>query len=147
MRRLIRLVPLFAAASLLVANASAMAACQIDTRPVAFGVVDVTRDNDGNGEITLACTIATEIEVTISGNTAPGQRFMAGSSGGQLTYELYPDATRTLPWGDGAGTSTTRSLTTNGEETTRLTIYGIVPKQNSVPPGAYSDALIVQVNF
>jgi spore coat protein U-like protein len=147
MRRLTRLVPLVAGVSLLVASASAMAACTIDTRPVAFGVVDVTRDNDANGEITLDCTIATEIEVGITGNTAPGQRFMTGPSGGRLTYELYPDATRALPWGDGAGNSTTRRLTTGGEETTRLTIYGIVPKQDSVPPGAYSDALIVQVSF
>ncbi len=147
MRRLTRLVPLVAAVSLLVASASAMAACQIDTRPVAFGVVDVTRDKDANGEITLDCTIATEIEVGITGNTVPGQRFMTGPSGGRLTYELYPDATRALPWGDGAGNSTTRRLTADGEGTTRLTIYGIVPKQDSVPPGAYSDALTVQVSF
>ena len=126
---------------------NAMAACQIDTRPVAFGVVDVTRQNDSNGEIALTCSIATEVEVALSSSTAPGQRYMAGPSGGRLTYDLYPDATRSMPWGDGNGNSTTRVVTSDGDGTTRLPIYGRVPQQDAVPPGAYSDSLTVLVSF
>ena len=126
---------------------NAMAACQIDTRPVAFGVVDVTRQNDSNGEIALSCTIATEFEVGLSSSTAPGQRYMAGPSGGRLSYDLYPDATRSVPWGDGTGNSTTQPVSNDGESTTRLPIYGRVPRQDAVPPGAYSDSLTVLVSF
>jgi spore coat protein U-like protein len=152
MRRLIpsplalQLAGLLMAGSLL-ASGNASAACQIDTRPVAFGVVDVTRQNDSNGEIALNCSIATEVEVALSSSTTPGQRFMAGPSGGRLTYELYPDAARSVPWGDGTGNSTTQPVISDGESTTRLTIYGRVPRQDAVPPGAYGDALTVQVTF
>ena len=152
MRRLIssslarQLAGLLLAGSLLTSG-NAWAACQIDTRPVAFGVVDVTRENNSNGEITLDCSLVTEVEVALSSSTAPGQRYMAGPSGGRLTYELYPDATRSVPWGDGTGNSTTFTVISDGESTTRLTIYGRVPRQDAVPPGAYGDALTVQVSF
>lgn len=147
MRRLIQAATVSLLPCLLWPAEDASAACQVDTRPVAFGVVDVTRDSDGNGEITLNCTVATEVEVAISSGTAPGQRFMAGPSGGQLTYDIFPDTARTLPWGDGTGNSVTRSIVTDGESTTRLTIYGLVPQQDAVPPGSYSDSLTVLVNF
>ena len=150
-----RLSPFFAALAiaslpilgLWLTAAPAMAACQVDASPVAFGVVDVSRNNDSNGEITLDCTIATAVEVALSSAAPPGQRTMGGPNGGQLIYELYPDATRSLPWGDGSGGSTTRAVTSNGDGTTRLTIYGRVPAQDPVPPGSYGDALSVIVSF
>ena len=147
MRRLSPISTTLPILGLWLAAAPALAACQVDASPVAFGVVDVSRNNDSNGEITLTCTIATDVAVALSSSAAPGQRRMAGPNGGQLIYELYPDATRSLPWGDGSGGSTTRNVTSDGDGTTRLTIYGRVPAQDPVPPGAYSDALTVLVNF
>lgn len=147
MRRLTLALATLPIVALQLTAGPARAACQVDTVPVAFGIVDVTRTTDTTGEITLSCSITTDVEVALEGSSAPGQRSMAGPGGARLTYELYTDASRSQAWGDGGGNSATRSANSVGEDTRRLTIYGRVPRQDAVPAGAYSDSLTVVVSF
>jgi spore coat protein U-like protein len=125
---------------------AANAACQIDARPVAFGVVDVSNRNDGTGEIVLNCAVAASFEIGIAGDGSPSSRYMTGPGGSRLAYELYTDRTRATLWGDGGGGRQVTAAS-DGENETRLTVYGRVPSQDPVPPGAYSDALTVSVDF
>lgn len=147
MRRLTLILAALPLVGLPLAAGDALAACSVDTRPVAFGVVDVTRTEEGTGEITLSCSITTNVEVGLTSSSGPGERAMLGPGDGRLTYELFTDASRQLAWGDGNGNGATVSANDVGEEGRRLTIYGEVPRQDAVPPGAYSDSLTVVVNF
>jgi len=124
-----------------------LAACQVDTRPVAFGVIDVTRTTDGTGEIVLNCSTAANVEVALDSGAAPGQRYMTGAKGGRLKFELYTDATRSTAWGDGSGNGATVTASNVGEEARRLTIYGRVPRQHPVPADAYTYPLTVVLSF
>jgi len=147
MRRLTSVLASLPAAAVCLATGIAFAACQVNTRPVAFGDVDVTRATDTTGEVVLSCTITTDVDVALASGATPGQRYMSGPNGGRLTYELYTDASRSVEWGDGSGNGRTVPANNVGEESRRLTIYGRVPQQNAVPPGAYTDSLTVLVSF
>lgn len=132
-------------ACLLLAD-SAHAACQVDTKPVSFGVIDVANRNDSNGEIVLNCSVSTSFAVGLSSDGAPNERSMIGPNGGRLAYDLYTDSTRAARWGDGGGGSEVTG-SSDGESASRFTIYGRVPSQKPVPPGSYSDVLTVSVAF
>lgn len=132
--------------SCLLVTMSAHAACQVDTKPVTFGVVDVASRNDSNGEIVLNCSMGTSFAIGLSSNGSPNERSMAGPNGGRLAYDLFTDRTRATRWGDGGGGSEVAG-SSDGESASRFTIYGRVPSQNPVPPGAYSDVLTVSVVF
>ena len=76
---------------------------------------------------------------------------------GRLNYNLYVDPARTLVWGNGvAGTSTVNALTlqVNGRflnpgasRSFTLNVYGRIPANQSVRTGAYTDTIIVTVNY
>ena len=144
MRWLIAIPLLFSAFSLLASPA--LGACQVDTKPVTFGVVDVGNRNDSNGEIVLNCSIGTSFAIGLSSNGSSSARAMAGPNGGRLAYDLFTDRTRAMRWGDGGGDSEVTG-SSDGESASRFTIYGRVPSQDPVPPGAYSDVLTVSVTF
>lgn len=63
---------------------------------------------------------------------------------GSITYGLYTDAARTIPWGSAAGQ--TISGTGNGSARS-LTVYGRVPAQTTPMTGLYSDTVVVTVNY
>jgi spore coat protein U-like protein len=114
---------------------------------VAFGVVDVARGNDSTGEIVISCSIATQVTIALAGGGVPGARFMSGPNGGRLAYDVYPDATRSVPWSDGNGAGVGGAETSDGESAKRITVYGRGPTQSAVPHGAYGDSLTVVVTF
>ena len=147
MRRLTVVLATLPIVGVHLAASVAFAGCQVDTEPVAFGIVDLTRATNSTGLIVLNCSITTNIEVALSSDSAPGQRTMTGPNAGRLKYELYTDAGRQVEWGDGSGNGKRVPAIAVGEETRRLTVYGQVPRQDAVPAGAYTDSLTVVVSF
>jgi spore coat protein U-like protein len=145
MRRVTGLAPLLG--GLLLGAGIADAACQVDAKPVSFGVVDVQQRTDSTGEIAVDCSVAVEFSIAISGSGSPGDRFMSGPSNGRLAYELYTDSSFSSRWGDGSGSGTLVFRQSDGETTERITVYGRVPRQDAVPAGSYSDALVVELSF
>lgn len=144
MRRLIALSVLMS--TCLLVGVSAHAACQVDTKPVTFGIVDVANRNDSNGEIVLNCSMNTSFAIGLSSDDGPNERSMVGPNGGRLAYDLFTDRTRATRWGDSGGGSEVAGIS-DGESANRFTIYGRVPSQKPVPPGSYSDVLTVSVDF
>ncbi len=126
---------------------TARAACQVDTKPVAFGVVDVRQRTDTTGEIAVSCDVATSFVVAITGNGSPGDRYMTGPGSGRLAYELFTDSSFATRWGDGSGAGQIVARVSDGETTERLTVYGRVPQQSAVPAGGYSDSLTIELSF
>lgn len=150
MRRLSIGRPILAGLGLVLAHlvpSPASATCRIDTSELAFGTVDIARGGDSAGEIALDCTIATGFEIAILGNGVPGERFMSGPGGARLAYDLYPDATRSVPWSDGNGSGAVVAGSSDGETIRRFAVYGRVPIQRAVPAGAYAASLTVVVGF
>lgn len=161
-----------AGALLLLGALTAHAGCRVSTapgtlafgayRPLTFGGETASVEVDSQASLSIGCNqvlapltcllplFTSNYTLTISagGGASPLTRRMTGSNGGPaLSYNLYTTAGRTVVWGDGAaGTSVPGSITGCG--TRSHTVYGRIPAaQNTVRPGAFSDALVLTVTF
>lgn len=151
---------------------TAQAGCRVSTapgtlafgayRPLTFGSETASVEVDSQASFSIACNqvlapltcllplFTSHYTLTISagGGASPLARRMTGSNGGTpLNYNLYTSAGRTVVWGDGvAGTAVPGSITGCG--TRSHTVYGRIPAaQNTIRPGAFSDALVLTVAF
>ncbi len=130
-------------------------ACTVTAAAVPFGVYDTTNQapDDGAGSISVSChpsekgpTIALSAG---SSGTFSSRRMTAGP--GNLNYNLYTSASRTIVWGNGSGGSATVTLSTSsvggGQRVFSGAIYGRIPARQNVPSGTYSDLIMVTVTF
>jgi spore coat protein U-like protein len=123
--------------------------CTITTTDLAFGDYDPLISNrsgagsdlDSQASITVACTAGAAPIVWISPGTAG--RVMTGA--GNLSYELYSDAARSVVWPSTSGTAFSFG-TSSGDPQTR-TVYGRIPRGQNVAVGAYTQTVTVTVNF
>jgi spore coat protein U-like protein len=138
------------------------ATCSFAAGGVSFGVYDpsVSTANDSAGTVTVTCS-----NVPPPGNTtinyaltlSPGDsgnfavRRMAVGPSQLMYYNLYSDAARNLVWGDGSGGTSLvgGSIKVAGRQTISRTysIYGRIPAQQDVGPGAYADTIVVTLAF
>jgi spore coat protein U-like protein len=135
-----------AAAVGLVAAPAAAASCNLSPQGVAFGGYDTlsASPHDGVGNIAVTCDAAASFTISISaGSGTYPQRLMAGGAGA-LPYNLYTDATRTLVWGDGSGSTGTVSVTTSSSD---IPVYGRIRAGENVAAGSYADSLVVTVSY
>ena len=107
-----------------------------------------TANIDGTSTVRVTCTNTTPYHVRLSGGTVaatdPAQRKMSLGVN-QITYGLYRDTARSLGWGS---TDNTNTLDATGTASaTNHTVYGRIPPQSSVPPGPYTDTVVVTVSF
>ena len=130
-----------ALAGLLLQASAASAACGVDVKPLAFGTIDVTETSEATGEVVVDCDEGASFSVAIDATGGKGR--MTAASGG-LAYELYQNAGRSIPWGSG---SLERPSQASAGSPARLTIYGLIPRQPSTPPGSYLDQLTVTLSF
>lgn len=133
--------------------------CLVTGVPVVFGLYDPLSGTpaDSAGRVDVTCTLllgssdAVSYSVSLSsglgGSFAPRQ--MAGASG-SLNYNLYRDASRSLIWGDGSGTTTTTSDSYTLGLTPVLrsyTVYGRIHTGQGAVAGAYADTVLVTLDF
>ena len=78
-----------------------------------------------------------------TGATVATRKMTSGANA--VNYSLYRDALRTQLWGQTIGTDTVAGTGSGANQT--LTIYGRVPAQAVPPPGTYSDAVTITVEF
>lgn len=101
----------------------------------------------GGGSFSVTCNTGTSFSVTLdSGINAAGgtQRNMTNGTDA-IAYNLFQDAGRTTPWGNGSNGGDT--LTTTGTGVAQeLVVYGQVPPRTAVPSvGTYTDTVQVTV--
>jgi spore coat protein U-like protein len=114
-----------------------------------FGTRDLLQTAiDVSNTLSLSCTNGQPYTFGLNGGTSnasdPAQRKM--SQGAQsITYGLYRDATRTLPWGNTSGVDTASGTGTG--TTQNFTVYGRVPSQNTPAAGTYTDTVVVTVTY
>lgn len=82
----------------------------------------------------------------LSGN--PGDRYMSSGTD-TLRYNLFLNASHTVIWGDGTGS--TQAITINHPQgrprNYRPTIYGRIFPNQDPAEGAYSDSILITVEF
>src|SRR5262249_14768844 len=100
-------------------------------------------------DINVQCTKTTVYNVALDpGAHGPGgvtDRHLSAGGADSIADFLYRGAGRTLNWGQTLGTHTV-SGAGNGSDIAS-TVYGRIPVQSSVTPGAYTDAVTITVSF
>ena len=79
-----------------------------------------------------------------SAATDPTKRKMSKASE-TITYGLYRDSARSLPWGSTAGTDTVSGTGTGSNQL--FTVYGRVAAQTTPSPGLYTDSVILTLTY
>jgi spore coat protein U-like protein len=105
-------------------------------------------NTDAQGTLTIQCNSTLPYTVSLSGGnsgaTDPTQRKMV-SGAANVTYGLYRDAARSLPWGATVGTNTASGTGTGASQS--QTVYGRVAPQTTPQPNTYSDSVVVTVGY
>lgn len=141
----------------LVASAAAPGAlhagsCTVGTSGVAFGSYSVFSSAPTNttGTISYSCTVDVDAPVIrLSRGLSPSFSPRAMSTmGDTLEYNLFLDASCTAVWGDGtSATSVYSAPTPAAGQSYNVTIYGRIPARQNVRAGAYSDSIVMTIEF
>lgn len=131
------------------ATATVLSSCNVNATSVNFGSSGILSGNtDAQGTLSIQCSPSLPYTVSLnggnSGATNPTQRQMS-FSGANVTYGLYRDSARTLPWGSTVGTDTASGTGTGVTQT--QTAYGRVTAQTTPKPGSYTDSVVVTVGY
>ena len=122
--------------------------CSVSAGVIAFGAYDPFSPVplDSTGVIRLDCPpglVTIALGTGQSGTFMP--RAMFGPGGDRLLYNLYLDAARSALWGDGTGGTSTAPF--SKERGRNLPIYARVFARQDVPAGAYTDTIVLTVDF
>lgn len=146
--------PAFAATetTTMAVSATVTEACQVSASSLAFGTYNpLAGDVDGEATISVTCTSGTSAWIGLgeganpddgSSPAAPVRRMTDGTA--FLRYDLYSDSNRSTAWTDEQAGGVAFTGTGAAEE---FTVYGTIPGGQSVPAGAYTDTVVVTVNF
>lgn len=122
-------------------------ACTISTTAVDFGNYTSNQASylDGTGSVTVNC-VSGAYEIGLNGGqTSDINNRKMNSGSNYLYYQLYKDSDRAIIWGNTEG-SNTLSDTGNGSDQPH-TVYGRIPANQNVSPGAYSDTVTATVTW
>ena len=125
--------------------------CAVTATTLDFGTRGVLSANvDATNTISVTCTAGGAYTIGLGGGNAgatdPTQRRML--NGGQtefVTYGIYRDVARSLPWGETIGTNTASGTGTGMAQ--NYTAYGRVPAQTTPSPQLYADTIVVTVTY
>lgn len=130
-------------------SADVVASCELNVSAMNFGSLNTQVINPvlQTANINVACTDNTNYSVTLSqgqgGGSGPADRKLK-NGGAELSYGLYQDANRAVPWGD---------LATNDVDATGIganqsfTVYGKIHVGQSAQFGTYTDNVVVTVVY
>ena len=154
--------PVFAqtASNPLTVQATVTANCTVDTATLNFGnydplVTHAATDLAVAQALTLKCTkgtAATSIDLDPGANNSSGRRMKTGASD-YLNYELYKESSHTNVWKTGAtngvvpATSTSKNSPLKFSDNSALQVFGLIPQNQDITIGAYSDTVQITINF
>ncbi len=122
--------------------------CTITSASLSFGTyIGIVRD--ASAIITVRCSNGTPYNVGLNAGTASGAtvatRKMIGPGAALLSYNLFRDAGRTINWGNTIGTDTGPGTGSGANQS--VYVYGRLPAQQRVTPGAYADTVIATITY
>jgi len=143
------------AALLLLPAPGARAACSVAAGNLSFGPYNPLSAAGAttSGTLTVSCNQSPPPTVTVqigpsavSGGFAPRRMQRIGGSA-TLAYNLYLGPAAATVWGNGVGGTGVQSATVRKNRPWTLTIYGVMPGNQDVPPGLYGDSLAITILF
>lgn len=131
------------------ATATVVTSCTVSVTNLSFGTAGLLTSNiDATSSVAPQCTNGLPYTVSLDGGLTgandPTQRKMTRTSE-QVTYGLYLNAARSLPWGSTVGTNTASQTGTG--LTQSIVVYGRIPPQTGRSPGTYTDSVVVTVIY
>ncbi|MCF6321025.1 MAG: spore coat U domain-containing protein [Rhizobiaceae bacterium] len=130
-------------------RANVLTTCTVNATNMNFGSTGLLGTNvDSSNIINVNCNSGLPYTIGLdgglSGAPSPALRQMV-NGGDQVTYGIYQNAGRTIPWGDSIGTNTISSVGTGLNQV--FTAFGRVPPQTTPPPATYTDTVVVTVTY
>lgn len=133
-------------------TATVVPTCAVSAAALNFGGAipnPINSNVDGTGSVTATCSTGAPYTIALSVGSGAGATFASRkltSGPNSLNYSLYTDAGCSTVWGD----STAGSSLLNGSGSgvaQIIPVYGRIPTGQTVATGAYSDTIIVTLNF
>jgi spore coat protein U-like protein len=140
------------------ASQAALESCSVSATSVAFGAYDPLNASPAisAGTVSVTCTVSliallwtVDIKLSAGGSGSFATRRMT-SGASQLDYNLYLNSARTTIWGDGTGGSSYASPLTPlavGTTTQNFPVYGRIPAGQDRSAGAYTDTIVVTIEY
>lgn len=155
MRRPVLLLVLVLLAVALPSVVQAAVNCQIRTLVgVNFGAYSVFAPSPltSTGSLSIRCVgigagvspISVSLSPGVSGSFQPRKMTKIGDT---LNYNLYLDPNGARIWGDGTSGTQIYSAAVSNNQLVNLTIFGRIPPGQDVSVGAYTDTIVLTVNF
>jgi spore coat protein U-like protein len=121
--------------------------CDIATNAMNFSIYDpsLPYDNSAVGTIGISCNLPLFLQISLITNDSCTQRYLR-SGVNRLAYNLYQDSGHNIVWGS-LNPICGQVLTTTAIFQSQFSVYGVIPRMQSVRAGTYSDVVTIQVNF
>lgn len=121
--------------------------CAITGGSLDFGTYTSGQSSDKLANTTISYTDCGpgDISIEMDGGreaSIPGRKMSSGSN--KLSYQLYRSSGRTDLWGIGANA---QKLDLSSTRSSTVTVYGKLPKDQSVEPGSYTDTVAITITF
>lgn len=135
-------------------SATVSNSCTISAGSMDFGAYDAVDASavDGSATVSVACTSGSTNTITLgqganadTGSTDAAPLRQMANGGEMLAYTLFQDASRTIPWGNTAGTGA--DYTAASSASSDVTVYGTITAGQDVPAGSYSDTVVATITF
>lgn len=125
-------------------------ACTISASDLSFGEHGLlTKTIDATSSIHVRCSRQSAFRIGLSAGSSGDihRRTMRGADPSHaVRYQLFLDAARQTPWGDGTESGAVYEGVGQGRDQA-VAVHGRIPPQASVPPGDYSDHIIATIYF
>lgn len=137
-------------------TATVTSSCTISAGPLAFGNYDAVAGPqvDATAQLSVACSRGAITSITLGQGQNPGvgstdavplRRMKRDTATEMLSYMLYQDALRVLPWGNTALTGHVYIPATSAA--TNVPVYGRINALQDVPTGSYTDVVVATITF
>lgn len=134
-----------AATAIVLALPGLSGACTLSATALNFGSFGLlVSPVDSTATISVTCPLGTPYQIGLSGTGGSGANNRLISGVNQIGYGLYKDAGRNDPWGDTGG-SLAVGIGTGLEQ--QHAVFARIPVQSMPHVGAYSDTLIITINY
>ncbi|MDH3605159.1 MAG: spore coat U domain-containing protein [Candidatus Tectomicrobia bacterium] len=139
----------------LAVSSQVQSGCTVTATGLSFSVYDPLSviPLNATATVVVSCTQGTGFTVALDKGTSPeasvdAREMTGGTSGDVMSYDIFRDAARTEPWGDGtAGTFTVAGTGAGLGTGINLIAYGDVPALQNISADTYTDTVLVTVTF
>lgn len=131
-------------------SATVVGLCTIDPATLSFGNYDSSAAVTAQADITVHCTVGSTYWIGLGlGSHASGSTRQMANGGNALPYQLYRDAGFSQVWDnlDPAPTPPHSTASNPGLSAYTTQVYGRIAANQFVPPGTYTDSVVMTVNF